>query len=84
MSNGIRIKKGLDIKLKGKAEKTVEEAIKSNYFVIRPEDFHNITPKLIVKEGTSVKAGDTVFYDKSQELITFSSPVSGKVVEVMR
>ena len=84
MSNDIRIKKGLDIKLKGEAEKTIEQAIISNYCTIRPEDFHGIIPKLIAKEGTLVKAGETLFYDKSNELIKFVSPVSGKVIEVVR
>ena len=84
MSNDIRIKKGLDIKLKGEAEKTVEQAIISNYCTIRPEDFHSVIPKLVAKEGTSVKAGDTLFHDKANETIKFSSPVSGKVVEVVR
>ncbi len=84
MSNDIRIKKGLDIKLKGEAEKTVEQAIISNYCTIRPEDFHGVIPKLVAKEGTLVKAGDTLFYDKSNEAIIFSSPVSGKVIEVLR
>ena len=84
MSNDIRIKKGLDIKLNGEAEKTVERAIISNYSTIRPEDFHGVTPKLVAKEGTLVKAGSTLFFDKSQETVKFSSPVSGKVVEVLR
>jgi Na+-transporting NADH:ubiquinone oxidoreductase subunit A len=84
MSNDIRIKKGLDIKLKGEAEKTVEQAIISNYCTIRPEDFHGVIPKLVAKEGTTVKAGGTLFYDKSQESVKFLSPVSGKVVEVLR
>jgi Na+-transporting NADH:ubiquinone oxidoreductase subunit A len=84
MSNDIRIKKGLDIKLKGEAEKTVEQAVISNYCTIRPEDFHGVTPKLVAKEGTAVKAGGTLFYDKSHEAVKFLSPVSGKVVEVIR
>ena len=84
MSNDIRIKKGLDIKLKGEAEKTVEQAIISNYFTIRPEDFHGVIPKLVAKEGTLVKAGDTLFYNKAFEAVKFSSPVSGKVIEVIR
>ena len=84
MSNDIRIKKGLDIKLKGEAEKTVEQAIISNYCTIRPEDFHGVIPKLVAKEGTLVKAGETLFYDKSQETVKFSSPISGKVIEVVR
>ncbi|MEL0652273.1 Na(+)-translocating NADH-quinone reductase subunit A [Algibacter sp. TI.3.09] len=84
MSNDIRIKKGLDIKLIGEADKTVEQAIISNYYTIRPEDFHGVIPKLVAKEGTSVKAGDTLFFDKSQESVMFASPVSGKVIEVQR
>lgn len=84
MSNDIRIKKGLDIKLKGEAEKIVEQAIISNYFTIRPEDFHSVVPKLVAKEGALVKAGGTLFYDKAYETIKFVSPVSGKVIEVLR
>ena len=84
MSNDIRIKKGLDIKLIGEAEKIVEQAIISNYCTIRPEDFHGVIPKLVAKEGTSVTAGSTLFYDKSHQAIKFASPVSGKVVEVVR
>ncbi|NNC49750.1 MAG: Na(+)-translocating NADH-quinone reductase subunit A [Flaviramulus sp.] len=84
MSNDIRIKKGLDIKLIGEAEKTVEQAVISNYCTVRPEDFHSVVPKLVAKEGAVVKAGETLFYDKSNEVITFSSPVSGKVLEVIR
>ncbi|XMO87289.1 Na(+)-translocating NADH-quinone reductase subunit A [Algibacter sp. AS12] len=84
MSNDIRIKKGLDIKLVGEAEKTVEQAVISNYCTIRPEDFHGVIPKLVAKEGTTVKAGGVLFFDKSEEAIKFLSPVSGKVVEVVR
>ena len=84
MSKDIRIKKGLDIKLVGEAEKTTENAIVSNFYYIRPEDFHSIIPKLVAKEGTRVKAGETVFYNKDNEAMKFVSPVSGEVTEVQR
>jgi len=84
MSNDIRIKKGLDIKLKGEAEKTIENGIISNFYTLRPEDFHGIIPKLVKKEGATVKAGETVFYNKDIENMKFVSPVSGVVVEVTR
>ncbi|WP_142785396.1 Na(+)-translocating NADH-quinone reductase subunit A [Changchengzhania lutea] len=84
MSNDIRIKKGLDINLKGEAEKTTEKAVLSNFYVLRPEDFHSVTPKLISKVGSKVKAGEPVFYDKSNENIKFVSPVSGEVLEIAR
>jgi Na+-transporting NADH:ubiquinone oxidoreductase subunit A len=84
MSNDITIKKGLDIKLKGAAEKVTENAIISNFCTIRPEDFHSIIPKLVVKEGAKVKAGEAVFYNKANEAMMFASPVSGEVVEIVR
>ena len=84
MSNDIKIKKGLDINLKGEAEKASENAIISNFYTIRPEDFHSVTPKLIAKEGSKVKAGEPVFYDKSNENVKFVSPVSGEIIEIAR
>ena len=84
MSNDIRIKKGLDIKLKGTAEKAKENAIVSNFYTIRPEDFHGVIPKMITKVGSKVKAGETVFYDKANEAVKFASPVSGEIVEITR
>lgn len=84
MSNDIRIKKGLDIKLKGEAEKTSEQAASSSFYTLRPQDFHGIIPKLISKVGSKVKAGEAVFYDKSNENVKFVSPVAGEVVEIDR
>jgi Na+-transporting NADH:ubiquinone oxidoreductase subunit A len=84
MSNDIRIKKGLDIKLVGEASLTKGNAIKSNFFSIKPEDFHSLTPKLVVKAGLKVKAGEPIFYNKSNESIQFVSPVSGEVTEIIR
>ena len=84
MSKDIRIKKGLDIKLVGVAEKKTTNSSQSSVYAVKPEDFHGITPKLVAKEGADVKAGDTLFYSKSDERILFPSPVSGKVTEVIR
>jgi len=84
MSKDIRIKKGLDIKLVGEAEKNTENAIVSNFYSIRPEDFHSIIPKLVAKEGTRVKAGETLFYNKDNESMKFVSPVSGEITEIQR
>ena len=84
MSNDIKIKKGLQINLKGEAEKTTEKAIISNFYTIRPEDFHGVTPKLIAKQGAKVKAGEPLFYDKSDESVKFVSPVSGEIIDIAR
>jgi Na+-transporting NADH:ubiquinone oxidoreductase subunit A len=84
MSEDIRIKKGLTIKLKGKAEETISAAPRSGIFAIQPKDFHGITPKMAVKVGTEVSVGDVLFYSKSNEQIKFTSPVSGIVSEIKR
>jgi Na+-transporting NADH:ubiquinone oxidoreductase subunit A len=84
MSKDIRIKKGLDIKLVGVAEKNTTDSSQSSVYAVRPEDFHGIIPKLITKEGAEVKAGEALFHSKSDPRILFSSPVSGKVVAVER
>ena len=84
MSKDIRIKKGLDINLLGAAALSKSAAIISNYNTIRLEDFHGVVPKLIVKEGYKLKAGEAVFFDKSNESIKFVAPVSGEIVEIKR
>ncbi|MBP1839073.1 Na(+)-translocating NADH-quinone reductase subunit A [Formosa algae] len=84
MSNDIKITKGLDIKLKGEAEKALESAVISNTYTLRPEDFHGVIPKLVARVGDKVKAGSPVFYDKSNENVQFVSPVSGEVVDILR
>ena len=84
MSQDIRIKKGLDIKLKGQAETVTQEAVSSNVFTLKPEDFHSIIPKLSIKVGAKLKAGEAVFYNKANEDMKFVSPVSGEVVDIIR
>ena len=84
MSKDIRIKKGLDIKLVGEATLTTNKLPVKGMFALKPQDFHGIIPKLIAKEGTTVKAGESIFYSKSDERILFPSPVSGKVTEIIR
>tara|TARA_R110000787_G_scaffold96415_1_gene199703 strand:- start:8297 stop:9649 length:1353 start_codon:yes stop_codon:yes gene_type:complete len=84
MSKDIKIKKGLNIRLKGEASETLSNAPRSRTYVIRPSEFHLITPKLNVKEGAKVQAGDVIFYSKTNEAIKFVSPVSGTLATIER
>ncbi|MFY7810814.1 MAG: Na(+)-translocating NADH-quinone reductase subunit A [Flavobacterium sp.] len=84
MSKDIRIKKGLDIKLKGKAEEVISTVNRSKVYTINPSDFHGIVPKMLVKEGDSVQAGTPIFYSKTDEAIKIVSPVSGTIQEILR
>jgi len=84
MSKDIRLKKGLNINLKGEADKVYASIPSSQFFTLKPTDFHGLTPKLKVKEGQKVKAGTCLFTDKYNEQVCFCSPVSGEVVEIVR
>jgi Na+-transporting NADH:ubiquinone oxidoreductase subunit A len=84
MSKDIKIKKGLAIRLKGEADKSLSNAPRSRTFAIRPSDFHLFTPKLVKKEGEKILAGETLFYSKKNQAITFSSPVSGTLTKIER
>ena len=84
MSKTIKIRKGLDIKLKGTAEKVINALELTNDFAIKPTDFHGVIPKMVVKAGDKVKAGDVIFHNKYQEEVKFCSPVSGEITEIVR
>jgi Na+-transporting NADH:ubiquinone oxidoreductase subunit A len=84
MSKDIRIKKGLDLKLQGEADKSKSDVARSKVYAIKPSDFHGVTPKMIVKEGAIVKAGEVIFYSKNDESVKFVSPVSGTIQEIKR
>lgn len=84
MSTDISIKKGLNIKLKGKAQHNLSSINRSKIFAIYPSHFHGTTPKLLVKVGDKVLAGDSVFHAKQNEQIKFTSPVSGEIKEIIR
>ena len=84
MLKAIKIKKGLDIRLKGKAKKELTQLKLSASYAVKPTDFEGLTPKLLVKAGYEVKAGTPLFYDKYKPEILFTSPVSGKILDVNR
>lgn len=84
MSKDIRIKKGLNINLVGAAEQTIANAVASNVYALNLDDFHGITPKMLIKEGEEIKAGEPIFYNKNNEDMHFVSPVSGELVEIVR
>lgn len=84
MNKVIKLKKGLDIPFSGAAELTLGSTCRPAIFKIVPDHFAGVTPKLLVHEGDVVKAGSPLFYDKAFADMLFTSPVSGKVVEINR
>lgn len=84
MANVIKLRKGLDINLKGKANFETIRRIDSSEIALVPDSFGGVTPKVIVREGDCVKAGDALFVDKKYPEMKFASPVSGTVKAVVR
>jgi Na+-transporting NADH:ubiquinone oxidoreductase subunit A len=84
MAQTKKIKRGYDLKLVGKATSSIESVQNPKTFALSPTDFANLTPKVVVKEGAEIKAGDAIFVDKDRPEIRFCSPVSGEVAEIRR
>ncbi|MCU0362975.1 MAG: Na(+)-translocating NADH-quinone reductase subunit A [Bacteroidales bacterium] len=84
MSITVRLKKGLDIRLKGKAEKKLFPESPAAFYGVKPIDFPLLIPKLNVKTGDRVLAGSPLFHSKLRPEILFTSPVSGIVSEIRR
>lgn len=84
MANVIKLRKGLDINLKGKAAMQKFSVKAAAQYALVPDDFVGMTPKVVVREGDKVKAGDALFVNKKQTDVKFASPVSGVVQAVVR
>jgi Na+-transporting NADH:ubiquinone oxidoreductase subunit A len=84
MSQTVKLKKGLDIRLKGAAGKILAGEVPSALYSVKPSDFPAITPRLFVKPGDLVMTGTPLFHDKVRPELKFASPVSGTVKAVNR
>ncbi|MDD2329542.1 MAG: Na(+)-translocating NADH-quinone reductase subunit A [Bacteroidales bacterium] len=79
-----KLRRGLNIPLKGKAHMITDPPVVSAVHALKPTDFKHIVPKLLVREGDALKAGSPVFCDKNRPEIRFTSPVSGTVQSIVR
>lgn len=84
MANVIKLRKGLNINLKGKPSSELIPVKAAETYALVPDDFHGLIPKVMVKEQENVKAGDVLFVDKNHPEVKFVSPVSGTVIAVQR
>ncbi|KAA6334895.1 Na+-transporting NADH:ubiquinone oxidoreductase subunit A, partial [termite gut metagenome] len=84
MANVIKLRKGFDISLKGKAAEEYLPVKEPGFYALVPDDFTGITPKVVVKEQEYVMAGGALFVDKNHPEVKFVSPVSGVVTSVER
>ena len=85
MSKIVKLKKGFDLKLVGKATSAFLQVAAASTFAIKPSDFPGIQrPKVLVNEGDTVKAGTPILMDKAMDQVIYAAPVSGEIVEIKR
>jgi len=84
MTKIIKLHRGLTINLKGIAKKEKMEMKTDTVYALQPDDFEGVKPKVVVKEGDKVKAGDALFVNKAYPEVKFASPVSGTVKLIER
>jgi Na+-transporting NADH:ubiquinone oxidoreductase subunit A len=85
MSKIVKLKKGFDINLVGKAKQELSDFAAAQTYAIKPTDFIGFQrPKILVNEGDTVKAGTPILIDKAMDQIIFASPVSGEIIEIKR
>ena len=84
MSQVIKLKKGLDIRLQGEARRELTRLPLVHAYALKPDDFKGVIPKMLVRVDDVVKAGTPLFYDKYRPQVLFTSPVSGKVTAINR
>ena len=84
MNKTIKLNRGLDIPMTGQAAPETGSICRPAVFAVVPDHFAGITPRLDVREGDIVKAGQPLFHDKQFVSMMFAAPVSGKVLAVNR
>lgn len=85
MYSNITLRRGLDLQLQGGIgrDAAVSEAVPVE-IAMTPDDFPGLTPKVVVKPGERIAAGQPLLIDKINEKVAIVSPVSGTVGEVIR
>tara|TARA_B100000497_G_C7692527_1_gene421552 strand:+ start:1014 stop:2354 length:1341 start_codon:yes stop_codon:yes gene_type:complete len=84
MSKKYTIRKGLNLPLIGDPIKEIKPFKFVSNYAVRPSEFIGIKPKLAVKVGDEVKAGQTILFDKKNERIKIPSPISGEISAIQR
>ncbi len=80
----IKIKKGLDIPIKGEPEKAISDGAAIKTVAAVATDVSEIRPRMAVQVGDRVRLGQVLYHDKRNPEVPFTAPGSGEVVEINR
>ena len=80
----IKIKKGLDIPIKGEPEKAISDGAAVKTVAAVATDVSGIRPRMAVQVGDRVRLGQVLYHDKRNPEVPFTAPGAGEVIEVNR
>ncbi len=80
----IKLKKGLDIPIAGEPEQVIYDSPEVKSVALLGKDYLGLKPTMLVQEGDRVKLGQTLFTDKKNPGINFTSPGAGVVKAINR
>ena len=80
----IKIKKGLDIPIKGEPEKTISDGADVKTVAAVATDVSGIRPRMAVQVGDRVRLGQVLYHDKRNPDVPFTAPGAGEVIAVNR
>jgi Na+-transporting NADH:ubiquinone oxidoreductase subunit A len=76
--------KGLDLPITGGPEQKISEGNSIKSVALLGRDYVGLKPKMLVSEGDNVKLGQTLFTDKQNPGVNFTSPGAGVVKAIHR
>lgn len=79
-----KVKKGLDIPLRGRPDERIDTAAEISSVGVLGEDYVGLKPTMLVREGDRVKRGTPLFEDKKNPGVLIVSPASGTVAAINR
>lgn len=80
----IKIKRGLDLPIEGAPRQEIENGPSIRTVALIGFDYVGMKPTMEVKEGDTVKLGETLFTDKKNVGVKYTAPGAGKVVAINR
>ncbi|MBW3698017.1 Na(+)-translocating NADH-quinone reductase subunit A [Vibrio sp. T187] len=80
----ITIKKGLDLPIAGTPSQVINDGKSITKVALLGEEYVGMRPTMHARVGDEVKKGQVLFADKKNPGVIFTSPASGKVIEVNR
>ncbi len=77
-----KTKRGYDVPMLGAADRSLADAARPVRVSVRPTEFRMVKPKLMVKEGETVSAGQPLFHDRNHAEVRVVAPAGGEIEEI--